>query len=72
MVKCFKIKKRESLEILTSKFINYIFENNLLMPDIMEINLREISKIIKVKKRRLYDVTNVLEGIGFLKKRKKI
>ena len=60
MVKCFKIKKRESLEILTFKFINYIIENNLLMPGIMEINLREITKIIKIKKRKLYDVTNVL------------
>ena len=60
MVKCFKIKKRESLEILTFKFINYIIENSLLMPGIMEINLREITKIIKVKKRKLYDVTNVL------------
>ena len=63
MVKHFKIKKRESLEIITSRLIEYIFENFLLVPSIMKIDLRKISKKINVKKRRLYDVTNVLEGI---------
>ena len=71
MVKHFKIKKRESLEIITSRLIEYIFENFLLVPSIMKIDLRKISKKINVKKRRLYDVTNVLEGIGFLKKCKR-
>ena len=37
----------------------------------MKIDLRKISKKINIKKRRLYDVTNVLEGIGFLKKCKR-
>ena len=37
----------------------------------MKIDLRKISKKINVKKRRLYDVTNVLEGIDFLKKCKR-
>ena len=32
MVKHFKIKKRESLEIITSRLIEYIFENFLLVP----------------------------------------
>ena len=71
MVKHFKIKKRESLEIITSRLIEYIFENFLLVPSIMKIDLRKISKKINVKKRRLYDVANVLEGIGFLKKCKR-
>ena len=31
MVKKFKTKKRESLKILTLKFIDHIFENNLII-----------------------------------------
>ena len=46
MVKHFKIKKRESLEIITSRLIEYIFENFLLVPSIMKIDLRKISKKI--------------------------
>ena len=71
MVKHLKIKKKESLEIITSRLIDYIFENCLLVPSIMKIDLKKIAKNINVKKRRLYDVTNVLEGIGFLKKYKR-
>ena len=46
MVKHFKIKKRESLEIITSRLIEYIFENFLFVPSIMKIDLRKITKKI--------------------------
>ena len=55
-----KLKNRQnnSLEELTKKFINSILEsqNNI-------IDLNKITKKMKVKKRRIYDITNVLEGI---------
>ena len=65
MAKPFKTKKRENLETLTSKFINFIFQNNFSN---LYINLKKISKELNIAKRRLYDLTNVLEGIGYLKK----
>ena len=64
MVKKFKIKKRESLYFLTTKFIDYVY-NHL---NTLKINLKKIPKELNIKKRRLYDLTNVLEGIGYLKK----
>ena len=72
MVKKFKTKKRESLKNLTLKFIAHIFENNLIaFPMILTIDLQKISKAINTNKRRLYDLTNVFEGIGYLKKIKR-
>ena len=54
-----KPKRRQinSLDELTKKFMKYVIEagNNI-------INLNEIMKKMKVKKRRIYDITNVLEG----------
>ena len=50
-----------SLDELTKKFTNYVYEfayeyrTNL-------INLNDVMKKIKAKKRRIYDITNVLEG----------
>ena len=64
MVKKFKIKKRESLYFLTTKFIDYVY-NHL---NTLKINLKKIPKELNIKKRRLYDLTNVLEGIEYLKK----
>ena len=52
MVKKFKIKKRESLYFLTTKFA-YNHLNTL------KINLKKIPKELNIKKRRLYDLTNV-------------
>lgn len=51
-------RQENSLGELTKNFINYIREqkNN-------EININEVVKKLKVKKRRIYDITNVLEGI---------
>ena len=66
MVKNLKITKK-SLKILTLKFIDYIFENNFKT----ELNLQNLSQKLNIKRRRLYDLTNVLEGIGYLKKYKK-
>ena len=32
------------------------------------IDLNEAVKLLKVQKRRIYDITNVLEGIGYIQK----
>jgi transcription factor E2F6 len=47
-----------SLGELTKNFINYIREHSN-----KEININDLVKKLKVKKRRIYDITNVLEGI---------
>jgi hypothetical protein len=46
-----------SLDELTKKFIRFVYESGT---DI--INLNTVMKKIKAKKRRIYDITNVLEG----------
>lgn len=33
-----------------------------------EVDLNEASKTLDVQKRRIYDITNVLEGIGLIEK----
>ena len=68
MVKKIKIKKRESLTVLTLKLIDFIFERGF---ENTELDLKTIPKEMNIKKRRLYDLTNVLEGIGYLKKYKR-
>lgn len=35
------------------------------------LNLNEASSILEVQKRRIYDITNVLEGVGLLEKTSK-
>lgn len=54
-----KVRQRQenSLGELTKNFINYIKEQNT-----KEIDINEVVKKLKVKKRRIYDITNVLEG----------
>lgn len=37
----------------------------------MKVDLNEASEILKVQKRRIYDITNVLEGIGLIEKTEK-
>ena len=71
MVKKNKSNKRETLENLTVKFVDYLFKNNLTSNITDVLNLKIISKKLNIKKRRLYDLTNVLEGIGYLKKYKR-
>ena len=52
-----KNRKLNSLEIITRKFIQCAIEEKT---DV--INLKNIAEKIKVHKRRIYDITNVLEG----------
>ncbi|GMH32329.1 hypothetical protein BSKO_00163 [Bryopsis sp. KO-2023] len=55
-----------SLNALTKKFINLMSdaENGVL-----DLNsAAEQLKLTKVQKRRIYDITNVLEGVGLIKK----
>ena len=56
-------KQENSLGILTKNFIDYIKnkgKNN--------ININDLVKDLTVKKRRIYDITNVLQGIGYIEK----
>ncbi|KAK6023561.1 transcription factor E2F/dimerization partner [Ostertagia ostertagi] len=50
-----------SLNVITRKFIEWIIRGDT-------VNLNEAAAILRVSKRRLYDVVNVLEGIGVLEK----
>ncbi|KAJ0952798.1 putative transcription factor E2F-DP family [Helianthus annuus] len=55
-----------SLGLLTKKFINLIkhAEDGIL-------DLNNAADILEVQKRRIYDITNVLEGIGLIEKKLK-
>lgn len=55
-----------SLGLLTKKFIDLLTTS----PDGV-VDLNECSVKLQVQKRRLYDITNVLEGIGMLEKKSK-
>lgn len=55
-----------SLGLLTKKFIG-LLENS--PHGIVDLNIA--SEKLDVQKRRIYDITNVLEGIGILEKRSK-
>ena len=50
-------RKLNSLEELTKKFVECVYEENTKI-----INLKNVIEKIKVKKRRIYDITNVMEG----------
>ena len=50
-------RQTNSLEEITKKFINCVIE-----ADSNTIDLNTVMKKIKVKKRRIYDITNVMEG----------
>jgi len=52
-----------SLSVLTKKFIQLIKSSPNLT-----IDLNEAVKELNVQKRRIYDITNVLEGIGYIEK----
>ncbi|XP_034474650.1 transcription factor E2F2 [Drosophila innubila] len=51
-----------SLVLLTQKFVELMKQNG------GSIDLKEATKILDVQKRRIYDITNVLEGIGLIDK----
>lgn len=50
-------RQNNSLDELTKKFIHCVYEYGS-----NQINLNIVMKKIKAKKRRIYDITNVLEG----------
>ena len=62
----FSSRMDNSLIVITKKFIKLLKES----PE-MELDLNYAATILEVHKRRLYDITNVLEGIGYLKKKSK-
>ena len=55
-----------SLNILTKKFVDLLKSSKNGVVD-----LNDASGKLKVQKRRIYDITNVLEGIGILEKKSK-
>lgn len=56
-------RNESSLAVLTKKFLELL----KFCPE-GKIDLNETAKSLKVQKRRIYDITNVLEGIGLIKK----
>lgn len=58
-----KSRQINSLEELTKKFMKYILDKkSILETERKTIDLKDVMKKIGVKKRRIYDITNVLEG----------
>jgi len=55
-----------SLGLLTKKFVNLIQES----PEGL-LDLNQAATMLEVQKRRIYDITNVLEGIGLIEKKGK-
>ncbi|XP_073826403.1 E2F transcription factor 2 [Musca autumnalis] len=51
-----------SLVLLTQKFVDLMIRNG------GEIDLKDAADILDVQKRRIYDITNVLEGVGLIEK----
>jgi len=56
-----KGRQDNSLSVLTKKFVELIKES----PD-RTIDLNTAVNKLNVQKRRIYDITNVLEGIGYV------
>ena len=54
---------RSSLSLLTKKFVSLIER-----ADQGAIDLNKAAETLNVQKRRIYDITNVLEGIGLIEK----
>ena len=59
-------RQENSLSKLTKKVLVYIRNKNKV-----NININELVKDLGVKKRRIYDITNVLQGIGYIEKQGK-
>lgn len=58
-----KTRQDNSLGELTRKFIALIQES-----ENKSVDLNDAAKKLEVQKRRIYDITNVLEGIGLIEK----
>ena len=54
-------RQDNSLAVLTKKFVDLIKKS-----EDETIDLNEAVKKLDVQKRRIYDITNVLEGIGYV------
>ena len=59
-----RARMENSLGELTRKFIMLIRDSK----DNMSVDLNEAAIQLNVQKRRIYDITNVLEGIGLIEK----
>ena len=59
-----RARMENSLGELTRKFIQLIRESK----DDLSVDLNVAADQLKVQKRRIYDITNVLEGIGLIEK----
>ena len=57
---------RSSLSLLTKKFVSLIER-----ADRGAIDLNQAAETLNVQKRRIYDIKNVLEGIGLIEKKSK-
>lgn len=55
-----------SLGLLTTKFVNLLKASN---DGVLDLNMA--AERLHVQKRRIYDITNVLEGIGIIEKKSK-
>ncbi|KAL1331878.1 hypothetical protein AAHE18_12G219200 [Arachis hypogaea] len=55
-----------SLGMLTKKFVNLVKHS-----EDGNLDLNQAAETLEVKKRRIYDITNVLEGIGLIEKKLK-
>lgn len=58
-----KPRHENSLGVLTRKFVRLIKNS----PE-LTLDLNDAVKQLDVQKRRIYDITNVLEGIGYIEK----
>jgi hypothetical protein len=61
--KASRSRNESSLSVLTVKFLQMLRDADNGM-----IDLNNAVNILKVQKRRIYDITNVLEGIGYIQK----
>lgn len=59
-----RARLENSLGELTRKFIMLIRDSK----DNLSVDLNDAAVKLKVQKRRIYDITNVLEGIGLIEK----
>lgn len=58
-----KTRNESSLSVLTTKFLDLLNKSKD-----GTIDLNDAVDMLGVQKRRIYDITNVLEGIGYIKK----
>lgn len=61
-----KTRYETSLGLLTKKFVS-LFHSSMSGT----VDLNKASETLQVQKRRIYDITNVLEGIGLVEKKSK-